>query len=206
MYRQILLFIAVAVLLGACASTRQQTAAPAKKGGVQEHVLYYTSVDQHGDSLTLSGKIYMPEHPKGIILLPHYTIASNDEVPSTGGSGEERFLCNDYVLIMPDYIGYGVTRDRVHPYLHGELTARNTVDMLLASRAAVDSMLQATTPACHLTVDTISVVGFSQGGATALWVLKLLEQNYADRVHVTGCYAGSGPYDVAATYDVAVAK
>ena len=206
MYRQILLFIAVAVLLGACASTRQQTAAPAKKGGVQEHVLYYTSVDQHGDSLTLSGKIYMPEHPKGIILLPHYTIASNDEVPSTGGSGEERFLCNDYVLIMPDYIGYGVTRDRVHPYLHGELTARNTVDMLLASRAAVDSMLQATTPACHLTVDTISVVGFSQGGATALWVLKLLEQNYADRVHVTGCYAGSGPYDVAATYDVAVAE
>ena len=186
MYRHILLFIAVAVLLGACASTRQQTAAPAKKGGVLEHVLYYTSVDQHGDSLTLSGKIYVPAEPKGIILLPHYTIASNAEVPSTGGSGEERFLRNDYVLIMPDYIGYGATRDRVHPYLHGELTARNTVDMLLASRAAVDSMLQATTPARHLTVDTISVVGFSQGGATALWVLKLLEQNYADRVHVTG--------------------
>ena len=80
MYRQILSLVAVAVLLGACASTRQQTAAPAKKGGVLEHVLYYTSVDQHGDSLTLSGKIYMPEHPKGIILLPHYTIASNDEV------------------------------------------------------------------------------------------------------------------------------
>lgn len=167
---------------------------------VTEQVLYYTSVDQHGDTLTLSGKVSVPERPKGIILLPHYTIAANHEVPSTSTPGEAKYLRDDYVLIMPDYIGYGVTRNRVHPYLRGDLTARNCVDMLFASWPLLDSMQ------VSLPKDTIRIVGFSQGGATALWILKLLEEEYADRVHVKSCYAGSGPYDVAATYDVSVAQ
>ena len=167
---------------------------------VTEHVLYYSSVDQHGDTLTLSGKISVPEQPKGIILLPHYTIASNDETPSVCTTPEAKYLRNDYVLIMPDYIGYGVTRERIHPYLRGDVTARNCVDMLFASWPVLDSL--------HVTLpkDSIYLVGFSQGGATVLWILKLLEEQYSDRIHVLHCYAGSAPCDVAATYDVAIAQ
>ena len=170
------------------------------KANVSERVVYYTSIDQHGDTLTLSGKVSVPEHPKGIILMPHYTIASNAEVPSTSSKSEMQYLRKDYVLIMPDYIGYGITRNRVHPYLRGDLTARNCVDMLLASGPVLDSM------GVTLPKDSISIVGFSQGGATALWILKLIEEEYSQTIHVKGCYAGSGPYDVAATYDVAVAQ
>lgn len=166
---------------------------------VREHVLLYPSVDQYGDSLLLSGKITVPPAPKGIILLPHFTISSNSETPSVSSKGEEQHFRNDYILILPDYIGYGVTRERVHPYLHGELTARNCVDMLLASGRVLDSM------GVNIPKDTISIVGFSQGGASALWTLKLLELEYADQFYVRECYAGSGPYDVAATYDQAVA-
>lgn len=164
---------------------------------VREHVLLYGSVDQHGNSLTLSGKISVPDEPKGIILLPHFTVAANDEVPSTSTTVEAKYLRDDYVLIMPDYIGYGVTRDRVHPYLRGDLTARNCADMYFASAPVLDSM------GVRLPKDTIIIVGFSQGGASALWTLKLLEE-YSDRVCVKSCYAGSGPYDVAATYDEAI--
>jgi len=178
----------VSVLL-ACAHAR-----------INEHVLYYPSTDQHGDSITLSGKIIVPDKPKGIILLPHYTIASNNEVPSTSDKGEMQFLRDEYILILPDYLGYGVTQERVHPYLHGELTARNCVDMLFASYPVLDSM------GVTMPKDTISVVGFSQGAASALWTLKLLEEEYSDRVYVKDCYAGSGPYDVAATYDIAIAQ
>jgi len=163
-----------------------------------EHVLYYTSVDQHGDTLTLSGKITVPEQPKGIILMPHYTIASNDEVPSNTTTAEAKYFMDDYVLIMPDYIGYGASRDRVHPYLRGDLTARNCVDMLFASHPVLDS-LQVSLPK-----DTIYIVGFSQGGASALWTFKLLEEEYSDKVCVRQCFAGSGPYDVAATYDESI--
>ena len=167
---------------------------------MREHVLLYGSVDQHGDSLVLSGKISVPDDPKGIILLPHFTVASNDEVPSTSTTIEAKYLMDDYVLVMPDYIGYGASRDRVHPYLRGDLTARNCADMYFASLPVLDSM------GVRLAKDTLSIVGFSQGGASALWTLKLLEEEYSDRVHVKQCLVGSAPYDVAATYDVAVSQ
>ena len=173
-----------------------------------EHVLLYQSVDQHGDSLTLSGKVTVPtKEPKGVILIPHYTIASNDEVPSNSDKGEQQYFRDDYILVMPDYLGYGASRDRVHPYLHGELTARNCVDMLLAAQPVIDSLVvESGKWKVESSIDTISILGYSQGGATALWILKLLEEEYADRIHVKACYAGSGPYDVAATYDVAIAE
>lgn len=173
---------------------------------VSERVVYYTSTDQHGDTLTLSGKVSVPNQPKGVILLPHFTVAANSEVPSTSTTGEAKYLQDDYILVMPDYIGYGVTRERVHPYLRGDLTARNCVDMLLAVKPMLDSIPQSAFHAQPSVQDTVTIVGFSQGGATALWILKLLEEEYSSRIYVKACYAGSGPYDVAATYDDAVAK
>ena len=32
------------------------------------------------------------------------------------------------LVILPDYEGYGVTRNHAHPYLYQELTARQVVD------------------------------------------------------------------------------
>lgn len=183
--------LALCVLLCSCASARYSA-----------YVVEYRSVDQNGDSLTLSGKVTVPTKPaKGVILLPHYTIAAESEAPSNAEKGEQEQLREDYVLVIPDYIGYGASRDRVHPYLRGDLTAKNCVDMLLAvggDRVAVSGK--------HPTIgiDTISILGFSQGGATALWCLKLIEEEYSDRIHVKSCYAGSGPHDVAATYDEAI--
>ena len=142
------------------------------KKSVLERVVLYPSHDQYGDTLTLSGKLCVPQDrkPKGIILLPHWTISDADEAPSHKVTGEAKYFIKDYVLVMPDYIGYGVTGNRMHPYLHGELTARNTVDMMLYCRQILDSM------ALGIPTDSIFIVGYSQGGATALWTLKLIEE------------------------------
>ena len=167
-----------------------------------EQVICYRSVGVNGDSLLLSGKVSVPKNkqPKGLILLPHFTIAANSEVPSLSTPYEAKAFRDNYVLVMPDYIGYGATADLFPPYLHGALTAQNCVDMLFASRPTIDSLC----PGAY--TDSIYIVGFSQGAASALWTLRLLEEHYADRVHVKACVAGSGPYDVAATYDVSVAE
>lgn len=167
---------------------------------VCETAVTYRSIDQHGDSLLLSGLVSTPigQTPKGIILIPHYTIAADKEAPSNKATGEAKYFRDDFVLLMPDYIGYGITKDRPHPYLHGELTAHNCVDMVLGVQHVLDS-LNVTIPR-----DSIYIVGYSQGGASALWTLKLIEEHYADRLHVKYCFAGSGPYDVASSYDEAV--
>jgi len=164
---------------------------------VLERSVLYRSVDQHGDSLTVSGRLMVPQDstPKGIFLLPHYTIFSNSEAPSNRPTHDARALCNEYVVLEPDYVGFGVTADRVHPYLNGDLAARNTVDLYLAMLPVLDSM------ALDIPLDSVYILGFSQGGATAVWTLKLIEEEYADRIHVICCFAGGGPYDVASTYD-----
>lgn len=169
---------------------------------IQERVILYPSTDQNGDTLTLSGKLSVPtkKNPKGIILLTHYTICTNDEAPSNKLTADAKYFMEDYVLVIPDYIGYGVTVERIHPYLHGELAARNCVDMMLYTQPILDSM------ALGIPTDSIYIIGFSQGGATAMWTLRLLEEEYADRIHVKKCFAGSGPHDVASTYDEAMLK
>ncbi len=176
------------------------TTMAARQPDIQKHVLYYRSVDQHGDSLTLSGLVSLPANnaPKGVVFVPHYTISAKSEAPSVKPTSEAKYLGEEYVLIMPDYIGYGVTEDRIHPYLHGELTARNCVDMIIAAQPMLDSMQ------LNIPIDSIYIVGYSQGGASAIWTLKLLEEQYSDRIHVKRCFIGAGPYDVAATYDEAI--
>lgn len=165
-----------------------------------EQVVLYPSVDQHGDSLLLSGKVSIPQDApiKGVVLLAHFTIGANKEAPSNCTLYEAKPLRKDYILIMPDYIGYGATADRFPPYLHGELTARNCVDMIPAAQHILDSLQ------LNIPIDSLYLVGFSQGAAVALWTLKHIEEQCSDRYHVKQCIIGGGPYDVAATYDVGV--
>lgn len=172
------------------------------KQKTMDRTLFYPSIDQHGNALILSGKLCIPDgqKPKGIILLPHFTISANEEAPSNKLTGEAKYFKDQYVLVMPDYIGYGVTSERVHPYLHGELTARNCVDMLLYAQPILDSM------ALGIPLDSIYIVGYSQGGAVALWTLKLIEQEYAGKIYVKKCFVGSAPSDVATTYDDAISR
>lgn len=168
----------------------------------KEQAVLYRSIDQHGDSITLSGLLSYPldKTPKGVVLIPHYTIASKYQAPSIKPTGEAAYFKEDYILLMPDLIGYGVTVDMPHPYLAGELTAHNCADMLSILHPMLDSLQFA----CSL--DSVYIVGYSQGGASAVWTMKVMEEEYADRYHVIACYAGGGPYDVAVTYDDALAK
>lgn len=174
--------------------------------GTYEWRCTYRSTTRRGDTLTLSGKLFVPvEEPKGIILLPHFTITGSDEVPSECTPIEARHLKRHYIVIMPDYIGYGTSAyqpdgsRRWHPYLDAEVAARNTVDMFFAARGFVERIGKMPQN------DSLIIVGFSQGAQTAIAALRLFEQNYPE-VPLRVCYAGSGPYDVAATFNRSVAE
>ena len=103
----------------------------------------YESVDEQGRPITLSSRVcwgvtmlygsyYDEFRPCDLVLCAHSTIADDLEAPTLGGSAETLMLQGDRVLILPDYIGYGVTKDRVHPYINHDLCARNCIDALKA--------------------------------------------------------------------------
>ena len=162
----------------------------------------YPSIDVDGNPITLSGKVMLPKKgmPKRMILVSHYTTCSNAEAPSNCFSLEGILAKSGYGLIIPDYLGYGVTAKEVHPYLVMDLTARNVLDMYLAVRPWLEAV-------GRIPDDTnLDLMGYSQGGATTMAVQHLIETEYwdtddMDYVSLHRVFAGGGPYDVKATYE-----
>lgn len=169
---------------------------------VVEIVGTYPSIDNNWDTVTLSGKVILPKgrKPKRLILVSHYTVCSNAEAPSNCFSLEGMIAPMGYGLIIPDYMGYGVTVNQVHPYLVMDLTARNVLDMYHAVKPWLEAVgMEPEEP-------EIILMGYSQGGANTMAVERLIEREYyADenpkQVKIHRVFAGGGPYDVKATYE-----
>lgn len=171
-------------------------------GKVHQVVGTYASTDLHGKPITLSGKIVYPKKRsiKNILIVSHYTIGSNAECPSESFSFESIYAALGYAVVIPDYIGYGVTRDLVHPYLQSKTTASNVIDMAIVARNYLNST-------GHKAEDeSVILVGYSQGGATTMHVQRLMETDsrYVGKFKIKKNYAGSGPYNIAKTYDFSI--
>ena len=154
----------------------------------------YWSTDPQGDSLLVSGRVYLPKrrYLNGIMIACHYTITSDMEAPSNMLSMESLFAMKGYAVIMPDYVGYGLSRDKVHPYLHWRSAAKTAVDLLNCMPELLEYY------GYSYPIDVV-VTGYSQGGAVALGVTRMLEE--VDSIWIVRkLYAGAGPYDPAGTY------
>lgn len=157
----------------------------------------YKSTDENNKPITLSGKIVMPikGQIKRYILVSHYTIGSNAEAPSNCFPLEAVLASKGYAMIFPDYLGYGVTSNRIHPYLSLKLTATNVLDMYKAVKPYMEAIGR---KPLH---DDIYLMGYSQGGAATIAVQYAIEKlNYIPD-KIKRVFVGGGPYDIVATYD-----
>ena len=159
-------------------------------------VAYWSQTPQ-GDSLLVSGRVYLPKYRilNGIIVANHYTMTADEEVPSNRISMEMVYLLKGYAVIMPDYVGYGLSRDELHPYLHWRSAAQTAMDLLNCMPELLDYY-------GYSYPKDVVVTGYSQGGAVALGVARMIEENYHQENDwtVRKLYAGAGPYDPAGTY------
>ena len=165
-------------------------------GKIESYAGSYWSVDVNGEPIRLSGRIVVPTDHKvsRVMVVSHFTIGADVEAPSNEVPLEAVFAARGIAVIEPDYIGYGITRHLIHPYLCSEITSRNVVDMYDAALNFLPAI------GCKPKNDDIFVYGFSQGGAVALGVAQYLEERRPD-VKIRLLMCGSGPYDICATYD-----
>jgi hypothetical protein len=167
-----------------------------------------------------------------IVIGCHCTITSNKECPSlypSGGFFKSDVNMMQYyaswgkgvrkdkddpayynVLIMPDYEGYGVTKDRPHPYLYQELTARQVIDgvrygIALFKKGRFTGKNESVSPQWAQSSDAFRYgkyfsVGASQGGSVAMAVQRFIEQNnLTEELPFKGSICADGPYDPVAT-------
>lgn len=165
----------------------------------------YWSVDESGQDIKLSARAYWGYidgkdlNPQNILLCPHYTITKNAECPTMTISYEALFLCRNNLLIMPDYIGFGATKDRVQPYVNHNLCAQNCIDALTAGY----KVFAQSTKANLADNFKLCVVGASQGAGNALAVHKWIDTHpdFADAWHFAYSFCCAGPYSPAITFE-----
>lgn len=166
---------------------------------VQTQPITYLSTLPSGDTITLSGCLYLPIEGdiKQLIIANHYTICSNQEVPSQTLAFEAIFCTKGYAVLMADYIGYGVSQKHIHPYLHKSSSARSVVDLLLYFNSHQTDLLHGR----KILNDSLLIVGYSQGAAVTLATTNLLQTQYSNQIKISKVFAGDGPYNPALMYD-----
>jgi pimeloyl-ACP methyl ester carboxylesterase len=101
-----------------------------------------------------------------------------------------------YVVVIPDYPGFGESADIPHPYLVREPTVRSIKDMLSAVKEMDSEELIGVT-----VKDAVYLMGYSQGGWAALSLHKALELDYSDEFDLRGSVCGAGPYNLNLLFD-----
>ena len=112
----------------------------------------------------------------------------------SGGSFEPA----ECLVVMPDYEGFGNTKDRSHPYLNREVQARQCLD---ASLAGIDWYLENENKNLEKNWKMVSL-GYSQGGAVSAGTYRYFlehKKDYPSGLRYVGAVCGDGPYNPFAT-------
>ena len=146
---------------------------------------------------------------KNIILGCHYTITDNNERPTATGFqglsdacllGAEWATTENYLVVMPDYEGFGSSVDSKQPYLIREVQARQCIKAL---NVAINWFTHEHGE--DFSDGRVVVEGFSQGGAVAAatyrYWLEHINDNWARSFAnpIVGAVCADGPYDPLAT-------
>ena len=187
----------------------------------------YPSKSATGEDVVLSSLLiaWTPSKPsakdsiESLHIYSHYTITDDKSCPTSDSNSTDRTLfgmlvkskygmglnsaynfISRSIVIAPDYEGYGVSKDRSHPYLSREVTAQQVLDAVeygleLYQKHVNDER------ALAIKSDWRSFsLGYSQGGAVALAVHRYIEENdLSDALRFRGSICGDGPYDLVET-------
>ncbi len=151
------------------------------------------------DSLiTVSGLVCMPvaNEKFPVISFQNGTNTSHDNAPTEDPFAEafvllESLASNGYIILVPDYIGFGSSAGILHPYYHRATTNIAVIDMLHAFKE-----MQNKNDILAESNDSTFLMGYSQGGWATLSVLDELENGEETGFTVTAASCGAGAYNL----------
>jgi pimeloyl-ACP methyl ester carboxylesterase len=159
-------------------------------------VVYQTSL--YSKPIYASGLICVPATPGEypVLCFQNGTNTLHANAPSVNPSDFlyqilECVASMEYVVVVPDYPGFGKSSQEIHPYLIAEPTVRSIVDMLYAVKEFGNSGIPGL-----IIKNEFYLFGYSQGGWATLALHKAIEQNYLNDIKLAGSVCGAGPYDL----------
>jgi len=170
----------------------------------------YEAVDPFGNVKILSGLIGYPELPHNekeksltIVSVQHGTLSSESEAPSfnklrDAGSLRDALTLippaheNGYIIVVPDYFGYGSDEKNIHYYEVRPSLAEATRKLIEATPSFAKEK------SLHTDDSRLYLFGYSEGGFATMSTLKSFSENRSNFTDIT-TVAGAGAYDKVAT-------
>jgi pimeloyl-ACP methyl ester carboxylesterase len=156
---------------------------------------YYTT-DGNGNQTIASGAVIIPQGGSNLPLvsIQHGTqtkdnlVASVSPLNSTEGIVGLIMASMGYLVVVPDYLGFGVS-NVMHPYIHAESLIPSVIDIMRAGKT-YSSLNQ-------ITLDgRIFLTGYSEGGYTTLVTQRAIEEEYFQEFDLIAVAPMAGPYDL----------
>jgi len=166
------------------------------KYDVKIYKVTYTT-EYKGEDITASGLVILPvtDQPLSMISFQHGTIASHAEAPSASTLQSTSLILYaamaspGFITVVPDFIGFGASKDILHPYYVKEPTATAVIDNLKAAhQLAKQEELNFSTE--------LFLAGYSQGGYATMAAHQWLEENELAGFELKASFPSSGGYDV----------
>jgi pimeloyl-ACP methyl ester carboxylesterase len=164
--------------------------------------LTYKTPSASGALINASGLVCLPATRSGgrpVLSYQHGTIFQDSDAPSSILTSAEGmvgavFAAIGYIVVMPDYIGFGDSTALLHPFVHAATLASATVDL---NRAARVFFKQPGIGA--VTNGQLFLAGYSEGGYATLATQRLMELSLKAEFPITASEPGAGPYDLSST-------
>lgn len=101
------------------------------------------------------------------------------------------FSSTGFVAVLPDYLGFGASKEVFHPYLHKESTVVPILDLFRAVKEL------SAKPELNLQLSPdLYLMGYSQGGLSTLQLHQAVETGYSSEFNLKAVGCGAGPYNL----------
>jgi pimeloyl-ACP methyl ester carboxylesterase len=166
------------------------------KSGVDIYKVTYKT-HFNGEEILASGLVLLPQStgPHGMLSFQHGTIIAHSEAPSETPANSDLMLfyaaiaAPGFIGVVPDFIGFGASKDVLHPYYLEEPTASAVIDNLKAAREwALMNRLEFN--------GKLFLAGYSQGGYATMAAHKSIEENGLENFNLIASFPSSGGYDI----------
>lgn len=164
------------------------------------HITYMTNYKD--STLLASGAICIPinDEKKQLLSFQHGTIINDNITPSEfttiSSWGMELTASNGYITFIPDYIGYGTTKDILHPYHLYTPLVDAAIDMIVEGKFFLRTN--------QIDYDTtgIFLAGFSEGGYATFAVQKEIQLHPEYDLIIKASAPGAGAYELEYMFEV----
>lgn len=159
-------------------------------------VIYKTSLQ--GKNIKASGLVYLPKTAGNypVMSFQNGTNTVNSDAPSESSGSDNWLMLQSlasmgFIVVVPDYIGFGESANLTHPYLHAESTTQSILDMLRAvTELTAEDKVEA-----KPTKD-LFIFGYSQGGWATMQLQREIENNHSEEFDLVASSCAAGPYSI----------